>query len=537
MRPQVAIPFARLVYRDHEAVVAFKNLMRNSTLLGSAQRCHMQLQSADVSRMHCVITLDDNTLRVRDLRSRTGVFVNGRRVEISQLRNGDKLRVGSYVFQIESNLLPSRLESVLLDDSWYLASGADIPRPNGSNGTSIADQTFEGIGGDVEHDRRVLAEELLQRGLVTDFQASWLSHHDLGAARIGDYELTELLGAGGMGWVFLGKHIDTQQAVAVKMLPRSIGRDLRIRMSIEARIGQQLDHPHLVKTLETGHDDDTHYLVTEFVEGLTLHELVNLRGAISWQQACDITRQVALALDYAHSNGVIHRDVKPSNILVTHDGQAKLLDFGLARFIDDKNNSGVTGMECVGTPDFMAPEQTENSDNVSPAADIYSLGCTMYYALTAMVPFPVERAEDKFQAHRTEKARPRAECVADVPQRVLAIIGTMMAKRPERRFRDAAVAARALEPHAERSTLNYEFRAVLNWRAAEARFRKRNLLERERQLEADGMIVSNFERTSISLIPEDQPFADEQLARLVEAWPTLSDADRAAMLQRIGDYS
>ena len=482
--------------------------------------------------MHCVITLDDNTLRVRDLRSRTGIFVNDRRVEISPLRNGDKLRVGSYVFEIESNLLPARAESMLLDDSWYLASGEHIPRPEG---TGIADQVVAGAGAAVEDDRRAVAEELLQRGLITNFQASWLSHHDLGETRIGDYDLIELLGAGGMGWVFLGQHFETQQSVAVKMLPRTIGRDLRLRMSIEARIGQHLSHPNLVKTLDTGQDENTHFLVTEFVEGLTLHELVNLRGALSWQQACDITRQVAMALDYAHSSGVIHRDVKPSNILLTRDGQAKLLDFGLARFADESNNTGVTGMECVGTPDFMAPEQTENSDNVNAAADIYSLGCTMYYALTAMVPFPVERAEDKLQAHRTKKARPRAECVADVPQRVLAIIGTMMAKRPEHRFRDAAVAARALEQHAERSPLEFEFRAVLNWRAAEARFRMRNLLDRERNLEKDDNSVSNFERTSISLFPEDEPLADEQLARVVAAWPQMSAEDRAAMLQNLDD--
>lgn len=531
-------PSARLVYRDGDQVIAFKSLMRHSTLIGAAQRCHMQLQSESVSKMHCVITLDDNKLQVRDLRSRTGIRVNGKRVEVSQLHHGDTLAVGEFWFDVESNLMPTREPSVLLDDSWYLAKADDSPKQrsevNGSlNGDSAASSDYE---------RQEIAAELLQRGLITEFQARWLSHRSLDGARIGPYELADVLGVGGMGWVFLARHWKTLEHAAVKMIPNTSSREMKGRLKVEAQIGQRLDDPHLVKTLSMGDDHDSHFLVTEFIDGLTLHELVNLRGSLPWQQACDITRQIAIGLGEAHRHGIVHRDVKPSNVLITSDGHARLFDFGLARIVestDDAMTSGVTdvtGAECVGTPDFMAPEQTEDSNRVSYSADIYSLGCTMYFALTGMVPFPVASPEDKLQAHRTAKARPKAECVADVPQRVLGIVGTMMAKQPEHRFRDTAQTVRALEVHAEKLPVDFDFRAVLNWRAAEARFRMKNLLERERQEDEDQQAERKAERTSISLLPTEDA-GDENgtdLDTLIRRWPKLTDAQRAAVLLACG---
>lgn len=534
-------PSARLVYRDGDEVIAFKSLMRHSTLIGSAQRCHMQLQSESVSKMHCVITLDDNKLHVRDLRSRTGIRVNGKRVEVSPLHHGDTLAVGEFWFEVDSNLMPTHEPSVLLNDSWYLAKADDSPRQRSAIDGALS------IGSEESSDfeRQEIAEELLQRGLITEFQARWLSDRSLEGARIGPYELADVLGVGGMGWVFSARHWQTRERAAVKMIPNTSSREMKGRLKVEAQIGQRLDNPHLVKTLSMGDDDDSHFLVTEFIDGLTLHELVNLRGSLPWQQACDITRQVALGLDEAHRHGIVHRDVKPSNVLITADGHARLFDYGLARIVEGDDEAltsgvtGVTGAECVGTPDFMAPEQADNSNAVSYSADIYSLGCTMYFALTGMVPFPVASPEGKLEAHRTAKARPKADCVADVPKRVLGIVGTMMAKSPEHRFRDMQQTVRALEAHAEKSPVDFDFRAVLNWRAAEARFRMKNLLERARKEDADQHAERKAERTSISLLPSET--ADEEndadLEKLIQRWPKLNEEQRAVVLQACREVS
>ena len=162
-----------------------------------------------------------------------------------------------------------------------------------------------------------------------------------------------------------------------------------------------LDCPYLVRAYDAGQDGNVHYLVTEYVPGMDLRKLVKSQGPLSVPQAAKIVMQAALGLDYAHRQGMVHRDVKPGNILVTPGGEAKVSDVGLAGFAKDLINDPRAG-KIIGTTDYLSPEQIRTPLEIEPVADIYSLGCTLYYAICGKVPFPGGDTKSKLRRHLDE---------------------------------------------------------------------------------------------------------------------------------------
>jgi len=245
------------------------------------------------------------------------------------------------------------------------------------------------------------------------------------------------------------------------------------RMKLEAKAGMQIKHPNVIETYRIDSTGAVNYMVMEFMRGVSLHELVALHGPVRWAMACDMFCQVALGLRAAHKQGIIHRDIKPANILIDSTGLTKLLDFGLAKIADNAGEefslAMIFGHDCLGTPDYIAPEQAEDSDKVDVTADIYSLGCTMYVALTGRVPFPQKTNAAKIRAHRTVAARPISEIRKDVPTEVIAIVEKMMAKIPADRFQSAGELLEAMKPYAKRGPVNFEFRQLVTLRAKQAR--------------------------------------------------------------------
>ena len=205
---------------------------------------------------------------------------------------------------------------------------------------------------------------------------------------VGNYHLHGNLGRGGAGTVYRAVDSRTKQTVAVKMLKRNLAgnRKLQHRFAQEFQSASKLDHPNIVRALDYGLDGANAYLVMEYVEGRSLGDLIEADGPLPEGAAVRIVTQVAQALHYAHRRKIVHRDVKPDNILVRADGQVKLTDFGLAKDLDNDLDltKPATGL---GTPHFMAPEQYENAKNAGPASDIYALAATLYTALTGKVPF------------------------------------------------------------------------------------------------------------------------------------------------------
>lgn len=232
-----------------------------------------------------------------------------------------------------------------------------------------------------------LANKLVELELLTVYQARELR---TGRTKLslGPYTITEWIGQGGMGQVYKGVHQLMGRESAIKVLPRDKSTPEAIAsFTREIRMQAQMDHPHLVRAYDAGHDGKVHYLVTEYVPGTDLRRLVRNQGPLTMQQAAGIVRQAALGLEYAHQRGLIHRDVKPGNILVTPEGIAKVSDLGLSAFSQHPDEDPRAG-KIVGTVDYLSPEQIRSPLEVTSVADIYSLGCTLYYACTAKVPFP-----------------------------------------------------------------------------------------------------------------------------------------------------
>jgi serine/threonine-protein kinase len=202
----------------------------------------------------------------------------------------------------------------------------------------------------------------------------------------------------------------------------------------EIRAQAQLDHPNLVRLSFADKDGDTYFLVTEFVQGSDLRRLVRHHGPLSPRQAAVIVSQAAEALAYAHERGLVHRDVKPGNMLVTPEGHTKLTDLGLASFSWDATPTAGTPKHIVGTPDFLAPEAIVQPGNPRPVSDIYSLGCSLYYAVTGKVPFPGGSTSDKLRRHLEEAPLTPARLNPQLETEFVDVIADMMHKRPDQRI-------------------------------------------------------------------------------------------------------
>ena len=239
---------------------------------------------------------------------------------------------------------------------------------------------------------REFADALIHEGVLTNFQAEKLiAGRWRGFLISGKYRLLERLGAGGMGAVYLCEHIMMGRRVALKILPVQQAEDPSslTRFYREARAVARLDHPNIVRAHDIDRDDKLHFLVLEFVDGCNLHDFIRRNGTMSPARAAHYIRQAALGLQHAHEGGLVHRDIKPGNLLLDRTGVIKILDMGLARFFHEDSATFIKEHEVgyiIGTGDYIAPEQIVDS-RVDTRADIYSLGGTMYYLLTGKSPF------------------------------------------------------------------------------------------------------------------------------------------------------
>ncbi|OAI54336.1 hypothetical protein AYO44_03445 [Planctomycetaceae bacterium SCGC AG-212-F19] len=293
-----------------------------------------------------------------------------------------------------------------------------------------------------------LAQKLVRDGLLTRFQSEQLL---LGTCRrflIGKYKVLDRLGSGGMAQVYLAEHRQMGHRVAIKVLPPAKAGDPASleRFFREARATAALNHPNIVRAHDIDQDEGLHFLVIEYVEGSSLQELVLRHGPLHPQQVARYLRQAANGLQHAFEAGLVHRDIKPANLLVDVKGTVKILDLGLARFFaDDGDNLSQKFNEAVlGTADYLAPEQVDDSHAVDIRADIYSLGGTMYFCLTGSPPFPDGSFTQKLVWHQTRQPRPIRDVRADLPEQLLAVVDRMMAKDPAQRYQTPAEVATAV---------------------------------------------------------------------------------------------
>jgi hypothetical protein len=255
-----------------------------------------------------------------------------------------------------------------------------------------------------------------------------------------------------------------ERLVALKVIDRSLTGNPAVveRFRREVKAAGALSHPNIVHAYDAEQAGDSHFLVMEYVEGTTLARLVERDGPLSVARACDTIRQTARGLQRAHESGLVHRDIKPHNLMLTPQGVVKILDFGLARLAREAtplspatadtappvaHAPGLTQLGMVmGTADYMAPEQASDARAADIRADIYSLGCTLYFLLTGRPPFPEGTMLDKLRAHRQSDPTPPSNFRTDIPPALSRVLERMMAKDPAQRYQTPAELAEALRP-------------------------------------------------------------------------------------------
>jgi serine/threonine protein kinase len=298
------------------------------------------------------------------------------------------------------------------------------------------------------------ATQLVHDGMLTYFQAEQFLLGKWKRFTIGKYKVLERLGIGGMGQVFLCEHKHMRRRVAVKVLPSAKADDPAAleRFYREARVVAELDHPNLVRAFDIDQDETLHFLVMEYVDGLSLQEIVRRTGPMDPIRACHYVAQAADGLQYAYEvKGIVHRDIKPGNILVDRSGLVKVLDMGLARFFHDEEDVLTKKYDetVLGTADYLSPEQATDSHGVDIRADIYSLGATFYFMLTGQPPFAGGTVAQKLIAHQTRSPEPARSLRPEVPEAVAAVLDRMMMKDRAERYQSPAEIALALAPYTQ----------------------------------------------------------------------------------------
>lgn len=300
----------------------------------------------------------------------------------------------------------------------------------------------------------VLGDRLVDLGYLNRWQVEQLKE---GRTKftLGPYRIVNAIGRGGMGHVFMAEHKLLGRVEAIKVLPKSKSTPEAIAaFQREIRAQAQLDHPNLVRVSYADFEGDTYFLVTEYVPGTDLRKLVRRNGPLPYTIAATIVSQAAEGLHYAHRRGLVHRDVKPGNLLVTPDGRTKITDLGLAWFLmEELENTRPAGRatSIVGTADYLAPESIREPSKIMPVSDVYALGCTLYYAVTAKVPFPGGTTSDKIRRHLDETPLNPLHFNPDLPQGFCDAIASMMEKNPSKRTPTAAAVVELLHPWRDES--------------------------------------------------------------------------------------
>ncbi|HVC33988.1 MAG TPA: serine/threonine-protein kinase, partial [Chloroflexota bacterium] len=250
------------------------------------------------------------------------------------------------------------------------------------------------------------------------------------------YRVSELVGTGGFADVYLGRDVRTNTVVAIKILHEHFARDPKIveRFLHEATIAECLNEPHVVRVLDEGRDGEVHYIILEYVQGLTLAQKVKSRGPLPVDEAVDHVRQTLQALGAAHRHGIVHRDIKPQNIMVLSGGQIKVMDFGIAK--DVTADSGAQTTMYLGTPRYMSPEQAAGAA-ASPRSDLYALTITLYEMLAGQPPFSAETPWQILNLQLTATPPPITQHRADVPAMIQQVLVKGLEKDPTRRFQSA----------------------------------------------------------------------------------------------------
>ncbi len=395
-------------------------------LIGRAEKAHFCLpDDRFFSRHHCLLEIAPPLCFLRDLGSTNGTFVNGRAVQSTHLRSGDRIQGGETVLLVEPTVEKHPTHGFVRNE-----------QPSEITVQCLNCGLLSKTEGDISEGKISFICEECRPKLKNNPQP------------IPGYEMLRMLGQGGMGSVMLARETETGRAVAIKtLLPEvAVNEQSMQRFLREIKVAASLHHPNIVGYLEHGSHRGIIYLVTEFIDGNDAAKLVKMRGSrLNYREVGKIMEQILAALEYAHRREFVHRDIKDQNILVEGSYpnlKAKLTDFGLAKSFKQTGLSGVTMVgDVAGTIAYMPPEQIRDFRNVQPSADIYSMGMTAYSLLTgrhALNLSPKAGIAETIKAIFERQNEPVSAHVSDVPGEFAAVVERSLAKDPEKRWRSAA---------------------------------------------------------------------------------------------------
>jgi serine/threonine protein kinase len=326
---------------------------------------------------------------------------------------------------------------------------------SGLMSASTAKEVLAGAPSDTLEDPQQFAEYFVRLGKLSHFQARKLLDGTWSGLVLGPYQIIMPIGRGGMGTVYLARDTQSPRLLALKILPPRKARQserLIARFLREMELSQRVEHPNLTQTYDVGQAMGVYYIAMEFIAGVNLFRVVTTGGPLPVRRAAKLFAQAAAGLDAAHRVGLIHRDLKPSNLMVTPRDQVKILDLGLAIMADEEAGAveviGGRGY-VVGSMDYIAPGQTEDSAAVDARSDLYGLGCTIYFALTGQPPFPGGDSKSKIKRHRRAIPPPLQELNPLVSADFAAVIHPLLSKQPGDRPESAAELRRQLLPFAD----------------------------------------------------------------------------------------
>ncbi|MBL4698534.1 MAG: serine/threonine protein kinase [Phycisphaerales bacterium] len=288
-----------------------------------------------------------------------------------------------------------------------------------------------------------LAQVLVNKEYVTKRQIARLREAiqaERSGSAISGYRILGKLGAGAMATVYKAKQVSLDRMVAIKKLPKKFSQNPQFieRFFAEGRAAASLNHPNIVQAFDVGNEGDMYYFVMEYVEGRSVHEDIVTHKRFKESDAIDVGIQVAEALEHAHERGLIHRDVKPKNIMITKEGVVKLADMGLARAISDVEAAEAEAGRAFGTPYYISPEQIRGEKDIGPPADIYSLGVTLYHMVTGNVPFEGKNPSSVMHKHLKNDLIPPDHVNPKLGAGISEVIEMMMAKRVKNRYQNCS---------------------------------------------------------------------------------------------------
>ncbi len=303
----------------------------------------------------------------------------------------------------------------------------------------------------ISEDSNTILSKLMTAGLITEYHGKELYAGRNKGFFIGKYKVMRPLAMGGMGLILQCEHIHMRHQVALKLLPKDLNVDQAAvtRFYREARAVAAVKHPNIVQAFDVGQEGPWHCIVMEYVDGINLHKLVNTYGMLSEVRAAHYISQTAAGLQCIMKSGLVHRDLKPGNLLLNKENVIKVLDLGLARFMDQRADDLTRQMNderVLGTADFISPEQALHSHEVDIRADIYSLGMTFYYLLSGHLPFKVATVAGKLMAHQNKMPKPLLRRRPDVSPELDAIITKMIQKKPSARYATPQDIVEVLQP-------------------------------------------------------------------------------------------